>query len=388
MKTSAVVDVARELNWERVGARLDEWLELGRSRLPPAGKTLPRELHLELTHRCNLKCVMCEHWQVEHLDPASVKRELDFAGIRSAVEGAAVLAEVEYAVITGGEPWLRHDLVDILVWLAGALPKARFIVLTNFWNTGHLRLKLGELKAAGLFGGGKPSRLSLGSSLDGLEEIHDEVRGQPGAFSGLVRTVRAVKAEFPEVDFGFTYTMVPRNAAQLYETYRFVTRDLGVSFGAQWAVQTAGIEPLGWTPSAREAGLAGVRRIAAEICALNDAARKLDAPDRREHLGLWSNLVYWRYLEQYGREERRFPFFLRCTAGERHLMIGAEGEAFFCPVNRARTIGSVKEQGLDAMWTSPKAESERAFVASGACHCWLRCVSAPAADRLLALALA
>ncbi len=388
MKPQALVETAQDLSWERVGARLDAWLERGRALLPPAGAAKPRELHLELTHRCNLKCVMCEHWQLEHLDPASVKRELDFAGIRAAVEGAAVLAEVENVVITGGEPWLRHDLVDIVVWLAKTLPKARLIVLTNFWNTGHLRLKLGELKAAGLFGGGKPARLSLGSSLDGLEKTHDAVRGQEGAFAGLERSVRALKAEFPEVDFGFTFTLVPANAAEVYETYRFVTRELGVSFGAQWAVQTAGIEPLAWTPAARAAGLAGIRRIAAELCAEAGAAALLDAPERRERIGLWSNLVYWRYLELYGREERRFPFFLRCTAGERHVMVGAEGEVFYCPVNRARTIGNVKEQGLDAMWKSPKAESERAFVASGACHCWLRCVSAPAADRLLALALA
>lgn len=377
------VDAARELAWDAVGAKLDAWLEEGRRRLPPAGPApLPRELHLELTHRCDLKCVMCEHWQVEHLDPASVKRELDGAALRAAVEGSPLLAQVETVVITGGEPWLRHDLVELLVWLAGALPKARLVVLTNLWNTGHLRRRLGELKAAGLLASG---RLSLGSSLDGLGATHDAVRGQAGAFDGLVRTVKALRAEFPELPFGFTFTLVPRNAAALEETFRFVREELGSSLGAQWAVQTDGIEPLAWTPQSRAAGLEGVRRVAATLCAESGALQKLAEPAK--HKDLWTELTYWRYLESYGRKAERFPFFLRCTAGERHVMVGAEGEVFYCPVNRARTIGNVKEQPLEAMWRSPAAEKERAYVASGQCHCWLRCVSAPAAGRLLDLAL-
>jgi MoaA/NifB/PqqE/SkfB family radical SAM enzyme len=379
---AALAGAARALGWDAVGKRLDAWLEAGRLKLPAAGAApAPRELHLELTHRCDLKCVMCEHWQVEQLDPASVKRELDAEALKAAVKGAALSSGIESVVITGGEPWLRHDLVDILLWLGRELPKARLVVLTNLWNTGHLRKRLGELRSGGLLDG----RLSLGSSLDGLGATHDEVRGQQGAFEGLTRTVAALKAEFPGLAFGFTFTLVPRNAHELLDAYRHVTGELGVGFGAQWAVQTEGIAPLAWTPRAREAGLAGIRAVAEDLCERRGAVAKLADP--APHQSLWSELAYWRYLEEYGRDPRRFSFFRRCTAGERHVMVGAEGEVFFCPVNRARTIGSVKESGLDALWSSAKADAERAYVASGQCHCWLRCVSAPATDRLLALAL-
>ncbi|MFI5361388.1 MAG: radical SAM protein [Elusimicrobiota bacterium] len=388
-KAEAVAEAARGLEWDYVRYQLDSLLDSGLALLPAAGAaSSPRELHLELTHRCNLKCVMCEHWQLEHLDPDSVRREMDFAAIRRAVEGAALLGGVETVVVTGGEPWLRHDFTDIVAWLAAALPRAEIVALTNFWNTGHLALKLRELGARGLFSPGGPSRLKLGSSLDGLEGTHDRVRGQAGAFAGLVRSVKTLKAEFPEVSFGFTFTMIPQNAGELHDAYRFVTRELGVGFGAQWAVETAGIEPIVWTPEARAQGLRGIRRIAEEICAEHGAAALMSGPARRASAALWSELLYWRYLEEYGREARRFPFFLRCTAGERHVMVGAEGEVFYCPVNRARTIGNIRETPLDEMWSSPKAAREREFVASGQCHCWLRCVSSPAVNRLLDLGLA
>lgn len=390
MRPSQAASRAREeLGWELVRYQLDALLDQGLERLPASDPApLPRELHVEVTHRCDLECVMCEHWQVEHLDPGSVRRELDFARLREVIEGSALLGGVEVIVVTGGEPWLRHDLTDLLAWLADRFPRAKLIVLTNFWNTGHLRLKLRELKARGLFPEGAPPRLSLGSSLDGLKATHDLVRGRPGAFDGLARTVKALRAEFPGLHFGFTYTLVPQNAHELWDAYRYVRDELGASLGAQWAVQTEGIAPLRWTQAQRRAGLEDIRRIAMDLCAEHGAVERLGPERRKDAAWLWSELLYWRYLEEYGRRERRFPFFRRCTAGERHVMVGAEGEVFFCPVNRARAIGNVKDAPLDALWTGPRAAEVREFVASGRCHCWLRCVSTPAVDRLLGLALA
>lgn len=373
-------DVQDDLERAYVDYQLDAMLARGLERLASAPAEPVRELHLELTHRCDLKCVMCEHWQVEHLDPGSVKRELDFAGLKKAVAGAAVLRQIGNVVITGGEPWLRHDLVDVIAWLSERFPLASIIALTNFWNTGHLRKRLSELRARGV------KNLRLGSSLDGLEATHDGVRGQAGAFAGLVRTVKALRLEFPEYPFGFTFTVLPQNSAEIYKTYRFVAEELGSSLGVQWAVQTDGIEPIRWTPETKEEALRQLDLIVGDLCRKHGAAEKLRSENPDAHRWLWSELLYWKYLEEYGRDARRFPFFLRCTAGERHVMVGAEGEVFFCPVNRARTIGSVKEQTLDAMWSSPKAAELRNFVASGKCHCWLRCVSAPAVDRLLRLA--
>lgn len=370
-----------DLERQYVRFQLDRMLARGLERLPAAGAAEPvRELHWELTHRCNLKCVMCEHWQIEHLDPASVARELDFDGLRAAVDGAAVLDGVTNVVITGGEPWLRHDLVDILAWLSRRFPAASIIALTNFWNTGHLRAKLAELRARGV------RSLRLGSSLDGLEATHDRIRGQSGAFAGLVRTVRALRAEFPEYPFGFTLTILPENAREVYRTYRYVADELGSALGCQWAVETEGIAPIRWSARAKAEALRQLGLIVDDIARRHQAAARLQAPDRDAHGGLWSDLLYWHYLIEYGRNPRRFPFFLRCTAGERHVMLDPEGAVFFCPVNREKTVGRVTDAPLDEIWSSPRAREVRRYVASGRCHCWLRCVSTPAVDRLLRLA--
>ena len=163
--------VKEDLEWDLVRTHLDRMVEHDGNSTPAQGV---RELHIELTHRCNLKCVMCEHWEMEHLDPGSVKREMDLAKIKALVSGSRTLDGVTGVAVTGGEPWLRADFVDIVAFLCERFPAASVIVLSNFWNTGHIRLKLNELKARG-------ARLRLGSSLDGLEKTHDAVRGEKGA---------------------------------------------------------------------------------------------------------------------------------------------------------------------------------------------------------------
>ncbi len=365
--------VKEDLEWDCVRVHLDRMVENGKS----AAAEGVRELHLELTHRCNLKCVMCEHWEMERLDPDSVRREMDLEKIKALVSGSRTLDGVTGVAVTGGEPWLREDFVDIVAFLSERFPAASVIVLSNFWNTGHIRLKLGELKTRGV------TRLRLGSSLDGLEETHERIRGEKGAFRGLVATARMLKAEFPEIPYGFTFTMTPRNAHELFDVYRFVREELGCALGAQWVIDRPGVEPMAWTPRARDEGLRQIRKVIRDLCTRHDAARRIVSPEKAEHAWLWSELLYWRYLEEYGREPRRFPFFKECRAGERHVMLDPEGSVFYCPVNKDRSIGNALEKPLDELWSSSEAEAERRFVESCRCHCWLRCMSVPVLDGLV-----
>ncbi|MBI4374899.1 MAG: radical SAM protein [Elusimicrobia bacterium] len=364
-----------ELEWEYLRFQLRRRLQ---NAPPPTEPPAPTELHLELTHRCNLKCVMCEHWRLEHSDPRSVGREMSFEDIREAVEGSALLRGIGQIVVTGGEPWLRHDIVGILAFLGARFPEASIIVLTNFWNTGHLRLKLSELRGRGL------KALRLGSSLDGIETTHDEVRGQRGAFAGLISTVKALRGEFPDIPFGFTFTITPRNAREVFRAYRFVEEELGCSLGAQWVIERDGAEPVRWDDGSRAAAMAGIAEVLRHLCRKHEALRRWRSPERERWGWLWSELLYWDYLSQYGAQPERFSFFRRCGAGRRHVMLDPEGELFFCPVNRDMSAGNVRNQPLDAVWSSDKARAVREFVDSGRCHCWLRCMATPVLDQLIA----
>jgi len=357
--------------------------ELWAKRGEEAHETRPRgpvrEFHLELTHRCNLKCVMCHHWEMPSTDPASVGREMTLEEIKTLVSKAKALNEVETVVVTGGEPLLRPDIAAVLGVLAERFPKASIGVLTNFANTAMVRAAITAARARGV------SRLWLGSSLDGLEQTHDRVRGRRGAFRGLIKTAEMMRAEFPDVDFSFSFTITPDNYAQLLPAYRLVS-EMGVWFGAQMVVNHEGLfAPGGAVFSWTEEQLSDIEDAIFEIIkdiALREKAMSLIFEGRqKDGKALWSRLLYWKYLRDYVRSPKRF--FKNCLAGERYAMFDPEGNLFFCPVNKHRTVGNARDGGFDALWFSEKARSERSFVASGQCDCWLNCIANPILDRLI-----
>jgi MoaA/NifB/PqqE/SkfB family radical SAM enzyme len=359
---------------------LEKWVAAGLKELGGRKDGQPiRELHLELTHRCNLKCVMCHHWEMPFDDPASVKREMGLAQIKGFCDEAKLLDDVQVIVLTGGEPWLKTDIVDIAAYLRGRFPGASLGILSNFWNTEMVRRRLKELDARGV------KKLWLGSSLDGLEDTHDEVRGQPGAFRGLMDTVAMLRRDFPGLDFSFSFTITPRNYKELWDTYRFVT-DQGLWFGAQMVVDHEKFEApesFTWTKEQLAEVDAQIDRVILDLAVRHGALQRIVKGEERESLWLWTRLLYWWYLRKYAAKPERF--FSDCLAGQRYAMFDPEGNLFFCPVNKHRTVGNVNEAKFDALWTGKAAKDERAFVDSCKCDCWLNCIANPVLDRAVAL---
>jgi len=66
------------------------------------------------------------------------------------------------------------------------------------------------------------------------------------------------------------------------------------------------------------------------------------------------NLVY---LTKFLRNNRRF--FPNCPCGEKYLLINPEGNAYFCPVNKNRIIGNIKDNSFYDLWKSKRAAEVR-----------------------------
>ena len=79
-----------------------------------------------LTYRCNARCQMCHTWKY----PSRREQEITIEDIEK------LPSNLEYVNITGGEPTLRDDLVDIVGVLS---KKARKVeISTNGYFTNRL----------------------------------------------------------------------------------------------------------------------------------------------------------------------------------------------------------------------------------------------------------
>ncbi|KKL06923.1 hypothetical protein LCGC14_2591200 [marine sediment metagenome] len=78
-------------------------------------KRIPLSAEIELTERCNNNCVHC-YINLAANDEEARKRELSFREIRDIVDETVQMG-CFWWLITGGEPLVREDFVDIYLYL-------------------------------------------------------------------------------------------------------------------------------------------------------------------------------------------------------------------------------------------------------------------------------
>jgi radical SAM protein with 4Fe4S-binding SPASM domain len=132
----------------------------------------PRLLAWETTRACNLAC---RHCRAEAL-PTPPPGELSLEEGRDLVDQLAAWTPPPGLILSGGEPLLRPDLMDLAAY--GQAQGLRVLVSTN--GLALTAALARALKAAGV------ARVSL--SLDHPEPAaHDAFRGAPGAYEALRR---------------------------------------------------------------------------------------------------------------------------------------------------------------------------------------------------------
>ncbi len=143
----------------------------------------PVNLNLNLTRRCNLKCVMCE--QHRH-DPGPTglpwydpRRELPLSAWVSLLDQVAAFRPRLY--LTGGEPTLYPHFAAFLTEA-----KRRGFVVHLQTNGTLLDRVADSLVAQGVE--------MVTVSLDGPLEVHDAIRGQEGAFRKTCEGIKALVA--------------------------------------------------------------------------------------------------------------------------------------------------------------------------------------------------
>lgn len=172
-----IYSLLREEFRQRWGIALDRRYRQGRSR-PPVS------LSLDLTRRCNLKCVMCEQHRHQPGAPTALSwydpaRELPLDAWVNLLDQVASFRPRLY--ITGGEPLLYPHFGD----LVREAKKRKLIV--HLQTNGTLLSRAADLLvAAGVE--------MVTVSLDGPQEVHDRIRGQKNAFGRSREGISALVA--------------------------------------------------------------------------------------------------------------------------------------------------------------------------------------------------
>ncbi len=163
----------------------------------------PELVILDLLHRCNLSCNICE---IRKDKPAG---EFSLEEVKDIINQACSWPAKDFA-LSGGEPLLRDDIFEILDF-----------VMKNKYHIGILSngVLLSDDYIERLLPYLAGGYLSLSISLDSLTPaIHDDIRGVRGSFektSAAFKTLARLKKKNPSINFNSISIVLNENLEEL-----------------------------------------------------------------------------------------------------------------------------------------------------------------------------
>lgn len=166
------------------------------------------QIALVVTSRCQARCIMCHSWQAK---PA---REFSLKDLKLFLSSSK-LPYLKDISLTGGDPYLREDLVEIARLIKEYHPKIKFYAPANGLNPEQIVEKATAIN--------RFSPLGVCISMDGIGEVQDLIRGQPGTFEKTMETVIRMHRQDNSLLL-WSFTIIPQNVEQIYKVYELSKR--------------------------------------------------------------------------------------------------------------------------------------------------------------------
>jgi MoaA/NifB/PqqE/SkfB family radical SAM enzyme len=259
--------------------------------------------------------------------------------------------------ITGGEPMLREDILDIVEVLDKKTD--RLEISTNGYYTDKI-LKVAE----------KFPHVTIRVSVEGLPAKNDRLRGIKDGFDHGLRTILRLK-EMGIKDIGFGIVISDRNAQDLLDIYHLCA-GLDIEFGNAAMHNSFYFHKNDNRIEDLEPTLQEMRRF---IKTLLQSKRTNLRMRVKDWFRAYINLGLMNYMQ--GK-----PRSLPCGAGTDTFFIDPWGNMLGCNGSDERWImGNLKETAFQEIWNSDQAEKVRNLMKTCPKNCWMTGTAVPAMRR-------
>ncbi|MDX2154637.1 MAG: radical SAM protein [Bryobacteraceae bacterium] len=322
-----------------------------------------RSLFLFVTSRCNSLCRTCFYF-----DKLNSRDDLTFDQIRRVSETAPPF---EKLWLSGGEPFLREELADVVALFA----RNNGVRNVNLPTNGLLPEKI--FRAVDRMLELAPDvSIDLNFSLDGLANTHDAIRGVPNNFARTLATIEAAEERYRGI------RRLRRNVLTVItrENYQEIVR-LGLHLlnhgrvDGQYFEVIRGQAP---DPSLKSLTTERVRALHRQLMPFHRAyAKKLFAhlPAGVRQLGemfyLGNLRFHFELHEQCFEGPRAWP--MPCTAGETSIVIDHNGAFRACEMRSIAGTLAEFDYDVTAALASPAMQAEIADIPKANCWCTHSC---------------
>ncbi len=283
-----------------------------------------------VTYRCNARCNMCSRYK----RPSSPDEEISLDTIRK-------LPPMYFTNITGGEPFIRTDLKEIVRELYKK--SDRIVISTNGFFTDRIIDLCKEFPNVGI-------RISI----EGLEETNNAIRGLDDGFNrGYTTLKKLVEMHHPDVGFGMT--VQDANAKDLVPLYK-LSDELNMEFA------TASLHNSFYFVESNNI-IKDRPMVAKNFENLINELLKSNSPKK------WFRAYFNHGLINYIYGQKRL---LPCDMAFDTFFIDPYGDVMPCNGTKEKEVmGNLNEQSWDELWNSEQAENVRKKVRSCNRNCWM-----------------
>ena len=284
-----------------------------------------------VTYRCNARCNMCNRYK----KPSIPEEEISLETIKK-------LPQMYFTNITGGEPFIRTDLKEIVRELYKK--SDRIVISTNGFFTDRIVDLCKEFPNIGI-------RISI----EGLEQTNNKIRGLEDGFNRGYSTLKKL-VEMGMKDVGFGMTVQDVNAKDLVALYN-LSNEMNMEFA------TASLHNSFYFVEAKNI-IKDCPMVAQEFENLINELLKSRSPKK------WFRAYFNHGLINYIYGQKRL---LPCDMAFDTFFIDPYGDVMPCNGTKNKEVmGNLNEaDNWEELWTSEQAEKVRNIVRHCDRNCWM-----------------
>jgi MoaA/NifB/PqqE/SkfB family radical SAM enzyme len=310
-------------------------------------KIFPINFTVSVTYRCNSRCRTCNVWKKKTNEFTLKEFEKTFKNI----------GRTPYWItMSGGEPFLRSDIVEICQCAHDNCNPKIINIPTNGILYNIIPKRVEEIVESC-----SKSQIVINLSLDGVGEKHDGIRNVKNNFKSAMRTYTSLRAlEYRNLNLGIHTVISKFNVNNIPELYKYVQKLNPDSYITEIAEERVELDTIGAniTPSFEEYSKA-VDFLSSKIKNENfTGISKVTQAFRLE---------YYNIVKKVLKDKRQV---IPCYAGFASAQIAPNGDVWTCCI-RAEPIGNLRENNYDfgKVWFSENADQLRSSIKAGECYC-------------------
>lgn len=318
----------------------------------------PSNLIFHVTYRCNSRCRHCFNYK--KLNQPGY-RELDLPEIEKISKS---LGSVNALGLSGGEPFLRSDLPEICHQFVKHNKINNICLPTNGFLSEVIYQKVKEILK--FFHG----ELILLFSIDGTREMHDYIRGVPGAFDKVLisyQKLAELKKQFPNLNLRVNSCISQKNWKSLLELSRFVKKQMPeISWHNFELIRGESKDPNLSPPS-----IADYQKFIKIIKSYWDQSQFFSTSRFRSYLGRKVKKFMLDLNVKILEQKRQV---IKCySPGHTYAVLYPDGEVKLCEL--LPSVGNVSETNFDLLkvLTSQKSQDQKKWILAGNCYCTHSC---------------